>query len=212
MLIRTDRCKNPSDREMQRCETHILKICILHALSILAERNAYNRASSTATNTAFVYRIDRLGMASSQITSCTPARAILYKSISLPQPQTCNYIYTIPNRLKGHLSELRREKEEGEKEERKGERKKKNPQKNPQKKNPRKKNPKTKTLNPPSLCLGRPLLLGLVLVPVGEHLANLGRVGEVVHLLEVLLGELEWLRSHVGNVLAHQPAGVDRAL
>jgi hypothetical protein len=42
----------------------------------------------------------------------------------------------------------------------------------------------------------------LILFPVGENVANLRRVGKLVHILKVFFGQRKRLRSHVGNVLA----------
>ncbi|TKW54870.1 hypothetical protein CTA1_24 [Colletotrichum tanaceti] len=51
-----------------------------------------------------------------------------------------------------------------------------------------------------------------VLVPVGQDRRNLGRVGELVHVLKVLLCDGKRLRGHVGDVLANELGGVDRRL
>lgn len=55
-------------------------------------------------------------------------------------------------------------------------------------------------------------LVALVLLPVGKDVANAGRGGEAVDVLEVLLGELEGTSGDVGNVLANKLAGVDGSL
>lgn len=55
-------------------------------------------------------------------------------------------------------------------------------------------------------------LIRLVLVPVGQDVANPRRVGESVDVLEVLFRELERLGGHVGNVLPNQLAGIDAGL
>ena len=55
-------------------------------------------------------------------------------------------------------------------------------------------------------------LVALVLLPVGKDVADAGRGGEAVDVLEVLLGELEGTSSDVGNVLANKLAGVDGSL
>ncbi|KAI6759681.1 hypothetical protein HG530_010361 [Fusarium avenaceum] len=52
----------------------------------------------------------------------------------------------------------------------------------------------------------------VVLVPVGQHGTNLGRVGQLVHIFKVLLGQREGLGRHVGNVLSDQLGGIDRCL
>ncbi|GKT61902.1 LOW QUALITY PROTEIN: unnamed protein product [Colletotrichum tofieldiae] len=50
------------------------------------------------------------------------------------------------------------------------------------------------------------------LVPVRQNRRNLGRVGELVHILEVLLGDGEGLRRHVGDVLANKLGRIYRCL
>lgn len=52
----------------------------------------------------------------------------------------------------------------------------------------------------------------LISVPVGQDVANLGRVCQSVHVLEVLLGDLEGSSGHVGNVFSDQLAGIDGRL
>jgi len=55
-------------------------------------------------------------------------------------------------------------------------------------------------------------LIALVLLPVGEDVANTGRGGEAVDVLEVFLGELKGTSGDVGDVLANKLAGVDGSL
>ena len=56
------------------------------------------------------------------------------------------------------------------------------------------------------------ILIRLVLVPILQDVTNARGVGKSVHILEVLLGELEWLGGNVGNVLPDQLAGIDARL
>ena len=53
----------------------------------------------------------------------------------------------------------------------------------------------------PILSVGELLLV--VLVPVRQNRADLGRVGELVHVLEVLLCQRERLGRYVGDVLSN---------
>lgn len=59
---------------------------------------------------------------------------------------------------------------------------------------------------------GSARLVALVLLPVGNNIANAGRVGQAVDVLKVLLGKLEGPGSDVGNVFANELAGVNRGL
>jgi hypothetical protein len=66
----------------------------------------------------------------------------------------------------------------------------------------------------PHLCCGSGLaaIIVNVTLPVGQNVANLGRVGQAVHILKVLLGDLEWPGGDVGNVFANEFARIDASL
>ncbi|UZP41128.1 hypothetical protein NXS19_008944 [Fusarium pseudograminearum] len=60
-------------------------------------------------------------------------------------------------------------------------------------------------------AVGSNLIL-VVLVPVGQNGTNLGRVGQLVNILKVLLGQRKRLGCHVGNVLSNQLGRINRGL
>lgn len=49
-------------------------------------------------------------------------------------------------------------------------------------------------------------------LPICQDILDLRRVGQSVNILEILLGDLEWAGSYVGNVFPNQLAGVDGCL
>ncbi len=56
-------------------------------------------------------------------------------------------------------------------------------------------------------CCRKAGAITLVLFPVGKNVADSRRVGKAVNILEVLLGDGEWLGRDVGNVLANKLRG-----